>query len=432
MLVSNVSFNQVDFDKRTLDAFIDQIYENQKASLSVTINQGGQTIYGYARAIREIKDEAITEGDATSIFRIGSITKTFTATLIMKAIEEGKLQLDDPLSKYYPDIKNAEKITIEHMLRHRSGIYNFTDNGIYTAMLSTATESSKVKELITTLTSDFEPDSTFSYSNTGYILLGYILEDLYGKKYQDLVKEKIATPFDLKSYGFMKQVDPEDNVVYSAMYDGNKWSVIDYFTNPLIVDAAGAITMNGSDLASFWHHLFNGDIISDASLDQMKELEEGYGFGLYQMPFGIRKVYAHNGGVDGYHSNASYWDKEDMSIVVLVNGLNMEYNDIMIGVLSIVSKVPYTFPMWTSKEVERGILESYEGIYATDSFPLDITISVKVGKLFAQATGQGAFPLVAQSDTEFKFDGAGITITFDKPDGFHFNQNGYEVDFVRE
>ena len=108
MLVSNVSFSQVDFDKGTLDAFIDHIYENQKASLSVTINQGGQTIYGYARAIREIKDEAITEGDATSIFRIGSITKTFTATLIMKAIEEGKLQLDDPLSKYYPDIKNAE------------------------------------------------------------------------------------------------------------------------------------------------------------------------------------------------------------------------------------------------------------------------------------------------------------------------------------
>jgi D-alanyl-D-alanine carboxypeptidase len=145
MIISNIALAQIEFDSDRLNAFRDHLYENEKASLSVTINMRGETFYEYARALREIKEDVIIEGDVASIFRIGSITKTFTATLIMKVLEEGKLQLDDRLSEYYPDIENAEKITIEDMFRHRSGIYNFTDNGIYTAMLANATESSKVE-----------------------------------------------------------------------------------------------------------------------------------------------------------------------------------------------------------------------------------------------------------------------------------------------
>jgi hypothetical protein len=161
-------------------------------------------------------------------------------------------------------------------------------------------------------------------------------------------------------------------------------------------------------------------------------MRDGYGFGLFQMSFGPRLLYVHNGEVDGFHSNTSYWDKEDMSIVRLVNGLNMEYNDILIGVFNIVNNVPYPLPTSVSQYVDINILKTYEGTYETEIFPFDITVSVKEGKLFAQATGQGAFPLSAQSETEFRFDGAGITITFGKPKGFHFNQNGYEVDFVRK
>ena len=109
---------------------------------------------------------------------------------------------------------------------------------------------------------------------------------------------------------------------------------------------------------------------------------------------------------------------------------NKYYTNIIF--FDVVNNIPFTFPTWTSEEVDVNVLKTYEGIYETDSLPLDITISIKQGKLFAQATGQSAFPLAAQSDTEFKFEGADITIIFNKPNGFHFNQNGYKATFVKK
>ena len=264
------------------------------------------------------------------------------------------------------------------------------------------------------------------------MLLGYILEDIYQKEYREIVEENIIDPLGIKSYGYLSQVNTALNEVKSFINDGSSWVAIEDFTPPQIVDAAGAITMTAADLVIFWHALMNGSLVNKASLEQMKTMKDNYGMGLFNIPYGMNMGISHNGGIDGFNSNASYWEEKDMSIVVFVNGLNMEYNNILIGVLSVAFGDPYTYPTWDFAEVDISILESYQGTYENSTFPMDIKIYVEDGQLYGQATGQGAFPLNAESETKFTFSGAAITIDFDKENAFHFNQNGYEVDFTKK
>jgi len=421
------SFNDSEMD-RMLQYFLDE----GRASTAVAINIGGETVYNKAFGLKDKLGDKIVSANQDSRYRIGSITKTFTATLILKAIEEGHIKLETLLSTYYPKIVNAEKITIEHLLRHRSGINNYTDNLEFRPLFPLLIDQEAVKEMMYTLPSDFEPDAKYSYSNTGYMLLGYILEDIYKKTYKEIVKEVIIEPLGIFSFGYLSKVNTELNEVKSFMNDGKDWIAFEEFTSPLIVDAAGAITMTAADLGIFWHALMNESIIGKESLEQMKTMKDGYGLGLLKIPYGARMGISHNGGVDGFNSNASYWEAEDMSVVVFVNGLNMEYNDILVGVLSVAFEHPYTYPTWDFVEVDPTILESYAGTYENASFPIDIKIYVESGQLYGQATGQGPFPLNAETDTKFSFSGAAISIAFDKVNGFHFNQNGYEVDFIKK
>jgi len=420
------------FDTSRMDSLLQYFLDEGRASTSVAINIGGETVYNNSYGLKDISENNIVYADADSRFRIGSITKTFTATLILKAIEEGHIKLETSLSSYYPKIVNAEKISIEHLLRHRSGINNYTDNLEYRPLLSLLTDKNAVKEMMITLPSDFEPDAQFSYSNTGYMLLGYILEDIYKKEYRDLVKEYIIDPLGIQSYGYLSQVRQELNEVKSFINDGSSWMAIEDFTSPLIVDAAGAITMTAADLGVFWHALMNGSLVSKASLELMTTMKDNYGLGLFKIPYGVRMGISHNGGIDGFNSNASYWEEKDMSVIVFVNGLNMEYNNILIGVLSVAFGDPYTYPTWDFAEVDISILGSYQGTYENPTFPMDIKIFVEDGQLYGQATGQGAFPLNPESETKFTFSGAAIIVDFDKENGFHFNQNGYEVDFTKK
>ncbi len=424
--------SQLSFDQEKLDSLLNYLFDNGRASLALAVHQDGNTVYEHAAGLKDFQDGKPIMANADSRFRIGSITKTFTAALIMQAVEEGKISLDAKLSQYYPDVINADKITIEIMLHHRSGINNFTDNPEFLMKVADAKDKSEIKEMIATLPADFEPDAKFSYCNTGYILLGYILEDIYKEDYFSLVQNKLTKPLGLKSFGIMDQVDVSKNIVKSFLPMPEGWSPIEHFTNPLVVGAAGAITSSASELAAFWYALLNAKLLKQSSLDKMQTFVDNYGFALYPIPFNGEMGVAHNGGVDGFNSNASYWKSEDFSVVLFVNGLNMAYNDILIGVLSIIKGSAYTFPTWESIEVDENILKTYEGNYETADFPLDIKIFVDGGKLFAQATGQGAFELTPKSDTEFEFTGAAIKVHFNVPDGFIFNQGGMELDFKRK
>ena len=238
--VSSVLLSQ-SFNKEKLDTYFSTLEKNNKFSGSVAITQDNKLIYTRSIGYSDIENK-IQNSDKTK-YRIGSISKTFTAVLILKSFEEGKLKPDDKLSLFFPQIKNAEQITISQLLQHRSGIHNITNDNSYMDYYQEPQSEAKLVDIITKAGSDFQPDSKYSYSNSGYILLTYILEKVNKKSYAELLKEKITKPLGLNSTYVGKKINSQNNEAYSYS-PGNKKSAETDMSIPI---GAGAVVSNPAD-----------------------------------------------------------------------------------------------------------------------------------------------------------------------------------------
>ena len=175
--------------------------------------------------------------------------------------------------------------------------------------------------------------------------------------------------------------------------------------------------------------LVDGKLIKPSSLEQMKEIKEGYGKALMQFPFGERRFYGHTGGIENFRAVVGYYPTEKLGVSLIVNGDNFNRNDIMIGVLSIYYKMPFPFPQFM--KMDKAELAKFTGTYASKDIPLKITVSEKNGELSAQATGQGAFPLTFKEEKTFVFAAAGIEMVFGD-NSFILNQGGTKFNFTKE
>jgi D-alanyl-D-alanine carboxypeptidase len=426
------------FDKKKLDDYFSQLEENNKAMCGVAIVKDGKLVYdnyiGFASVESKIKNSASTE------FRIGSITKMFTAVMIFQLIEEGKLSLKTRLSEFYPQISNSEKITISDMLSHRSGIHNFTNDEEYQQYMTFKKTKEEMLEIFSKMKPDFQPGKKTEYSNSNYVLLGYILEKITNSTYAKELEKRITGKIGLKDTYYGGKIDTAANEAASYRFEDGKW-VLQPETDMSIPHGAGAIVSTPEDLCIFITSLFNNKLVSEKSLKQMKEIRDGLGRGLIKFNFGDKVAYGHNGGIDGFVSSLGYFPDEKIAASLLANGLDYNLNDIAIGVLSIYFNVPFDIPDFKAKEVKLDVeeLDNYEGIFSTKKIPLKITLSVKDGKLYGQATGQQSFPLTPYSKTEFRFDMAGVVIKFNEnSEGkieygtFTLKQHGQEIPFTRE
>src|SRR5437762_424124 len=182
-------------DKAKLDQLFDRLLEKNKGMGSLTLAKDGNVLYSRSFGYSQIDGKEKKPLTAETKYRIGSITKTYTAVMIFQLVEEGKLKLTETLDKFFPQIPNAAKITIAQILAHRSGIHNLEPNGSWGKQPRTKDE---VVARIAQGPPDFEPDARHRYSNAGYILLGYIVEEVGGKPYQEALKERITSKIGLK------------------------------------------------------------------------------------------------------------------------------------------------------------------------------------------------------------------------------------------
>ena len=184
-------------------------------------------------------------------------------------------------------------------------------------------------------------------------------------------------------------------------------------THMSIPAGAGAIVSTPTDLNKFLHCLFRGKLSSTVSLDDMTDLEDGYGMGMYQVPFYTRKGFGHNGGIDGFISNAFFFPDDDVSFAYTSNAVSMAVNDINIGALSIYFGKPYVFPEFKEPLIIAvGQLDQYVGVYSSPTFPLKVTITRNDSTLTGQATGQPSFALEAYEQHKFRFNAAGLKLEF--------------------
>lgn len=325
-------------------------------------------------------------------------------------MEENKIKLNEKLSGYYPTIKNADKITIEDLLYHRSGIHSFTDDADYESWSTQPKSKEELIKIISKGESEFEPGSKFAYSNPNYILLSFILQDIYGKTYSDLLQEKIIKPIGLSNTYFGHQISAKNNECYSYSYS-KSW-VKESETNTSIPMGAGGIVSTPTDLTKFDEALFSGKIISKKTLELMTTLKDNFGMGIFPLPFHEIKGLGHTGAIDGFSSMMAYFPDKEVAFALISNGDNYNNNTISIAVLSAVFNKPYDIPDFKIYKVTSEELDKYLGTYATKDLPLKLTITKEGETLIAQATGQQQLPLETRGKGVFAFDRAGIILEF--------------------
>ncbi|WP_234974608.1 serine hydrolase domain-containing protein [Tenacibaculum agarivorans] len=409
-LIGINTFSQ-EINAKKLDAYFSVLEEKDKLFSSSSVIKNGEIIYrktiGYADISKAQKNTVDTK------FRIGSITKTFTSVLILKAIEANKIKLETTLDTYFPDVKNAKKITIKNLLNHSSGIFNFTNDASYLTYYTSEKTRKEILDIIYSFKPSFNPGEKHSYSNSNYVLLSFILEDIYQKSYATLLQDNIVSPLGLKNTQVGSTINLNSNECNSYKKNGN-WRIAAE-TDMSIPLGAGCIISTPSDLVMFIDALFEYKIVSKESVSEMIKLDEGYGLGIFSYPFRKEKGYGHNGGIDGFHSVLMYFPKDRIGIATTSNGVaDFTLNDLSIVLLRAAYGKEFDLPDFSEIKIDENKLNELTGVYASNSFPLKITIRVVDGKLSAQATGQSSFVLKAKNDSVFTFKQAGIVLEFNR------------------
>ena len=310
-LLIGLSFGTIfsqSFNKPKLDSLMNILAEKNKAMGSLTISKNGTVIYSRAIGYSFISgNEKLPATDQTK-YRIGSISKMFTATMIFQLIEDGKLKLTTTVDKYFPQLPNANKITISNLLNHRSGLHNFTDDPEYLTWMTLPKTQNDMLAIIAKSKVDFQPNEKFSYSNSNYVVLGYIIEKVSKQPYPKFLRNRITSKIGLSNTYVGTKTDTKKNESFSYRFL-NSWEQAPE-TDMSIPGAAGAIVSTPADLAKFIESLFYLKLVSKSILTQMKTMTDGYGMGMFQIPFHMKSAYGHNGGIDSFLSTLAYFPED--------------------------------------------------------------------------------------------------------------------------
>jgi len=408
-------------------------YANDKTFMgTVLVVKDGHTLVdqGYGSADLEWN---VPNAPATK-FRLGSITKQFTATSILLLQERGKLSIDDPVSKYMPDAPAAwSKVTIYNVLTHTSGIPSFTGFPDYP---TTEWKNTNPTELVARFRDkplDFEPGTKFTYSNSGYVLLGYLVEKISGQSYADFLQQNIFTPLGMTSTGIDSNaaILPQRAQGYAPSPKGIQHAGYISMTIPF---SAGALYSTTGDLLKWEQALFGGKVLKPESLAKMTmPFKENYGFGLFIRPNDGHKLITHGGGIEGFNTSLNYYPDDKLTVIVLAN-LNGGAPD---QIASYIGKVALGQSVTLTSEREEitlppATLPDYVGTYRVAALDADLIIAVNGPRLTAKLGKQNPVDLFAESDSHFFLKVTDAQVEFFRDPATHtvnrlvIHQNGTE------
>ncbi|WP_298895729.1 serine hydrolase [uncultured Psychroserpens sp.] len=345
VLISSLSFSQ-NLEKSKLDEFFNSLEKRNEAMGSISISKNGKLIYSKAIGYKTIEGKNRINANTDTHYRIWSITKTYTAVMIFQLIEEGRLSLETTLDTFYPLLPNAESITIEHMLSHKSGLFDYVNDTDEEISLHGISSKDTVAAIIAKLKPNFKPGEQFSYSNTNYLFLGYIIELLDKSTYEIALSKRISAKANLNNTYFGTQtISKINNVAETYQYD-NDWKTVSEeanYTNHLAT-ADGGIVSTIEDMTLFIDALFDGRLVSKKSLNKMLEGEGFYRLGLMKTQFESSEGFGHTGGWIS-ESSLFHYPKDNLSIAYATNGIVLRKEDILNDVLKIIHGKPFTISM---------------------------------------------------------------------------------------
>ena len=398
-------------------------------AISVAVLRGSDTLVmkGYGDASVELHRPAT----ASTVYRIGSITKQFTSSEIMRLAERGKLSIDDPITKYLPDVPtHGQTITIRRLLNHTSGVHNYTAKPEWQKRWAEEMTPRQIVAFVDHDSLDFKPGDAWSYSNTGYVLLGMIIEKVTGEPYSKYVQHDLFTPLGLKqtSYCVNRPTDPSFADGYSAASEAVKPAEFLSMTQP---HGAGALCSTVRDLVIWQRALMGGRVVNAHSYALMTTpdtLNSGkplnYGFGLTAGKLGTHRSIGHSGGINGFTTASVYFPDDSVNVVVFSNA-DKGPDGLAQNVARAVFGMPLVSPPRpvVAVTLPDSIRDKLPGIY--DLAPpgggkFVIHIAVENGQVVTQAEGQGQgkFPLIYAGNWVFgaAFDPS-LRVTFISENG---------------
>ena len=415
--------------EKLVESLFSGLVKSDSAGAAVLVAQNGRVLFEKGYGLADVEKHAAATPETK--FRIGSITKQFTAAAILKLQEEGKLSVNDKLSKFIPDYPRGDEVTIHHLLTHTSGIHSYTSKPEFMESVTAPAKTDAHIQSFKNDPYDFDPGRKWLYNNSGYFLLGYIIEKVSGESYGDFLRKKFFDPLAMKNTGVHASTAVLEHEALGYQFEDGK------FKRALNWDmskagGAGALYSTVGDLHRWNEGVFNGKVLKEPTLkaaftpvvtgdgDTTQPKESGYGYGWsIQKQRGLQEI-AHGGGLHGFASYLLRLPKENFTVVVLANcappppgvdptGLAHEVSELYLGEKLASRETPKI-----DTKVSPKALDAVIGRY---DYGMGILTVMKEGdKVFAQLTGQPKFEIFPKSETEFFWKVVEAEVSFVKND----------------
>jgi D-alanyl-D-alanine carboxypeptidase len=392
-------------------AYADKLLDEQKLSregpgFTVLVARGEQLLYKGARGMASIELGVPMQPD--QLMRIGSVTKQFAAATLLKQIDEGKAKLDDPLSKFLPDYPNGGKITLLQLLNHTSGVKSYT--GIPGYMVNLIRRDLSTAELIKEFKDqpvDFAPGEKWAYNNSGYVLLGAVVEAISGKSWHQALDEVLLKPAQIGNVYYQAGDKLFKGMAQGYTLNGQREVAPAGILSMTQPHAAGALIGNAEGLWRWNQALHGGKLISKASYDRMIAPEgpakpRHYGFGIGTGTLRGQPMLSHGGGIHGFVSLLNYLPQSQTTVVILRNsdGPGLSMDTVARKLAAFAVGEPFADRKAVAVPAEQ--LKAAEGVYALDDKQTR-TLRMKDGVLTNQRSGGGIGPLIPLGNDRYGF-----------------------------
>jgi CubicO group peptidase (beta-lactamase class C family) len=367
---------------------------------TVLVARNGEVLlsegFGFANLEWRIPNTPVTK------FRLGSVTKQFTGAAILLLAERGKLSLDDSVKKHWPDAPGGwESVTFFHLLTHTAGIPNMAALPNFATYRLSPSPVAKTVALLKDRPLEFTPGAEMRYSNSGYVLLGYLIERISGQSYAAFLRDNIFTPLGMMDTGYDVHAEITERRAsgYAAAQGG--------FANAPYVDmtiphAAGALYSTTEDLRRWTQGLFGGKLLTPASLEKMTmPFKNDYALGVSSIKRNGQTAITHGGAIEGFNTNLTFYPADRTTVVVLGNVSGPAPAQIAAQIGAVLYGGPVALPASrTEVQLSPEVLAEYAGTYplAPD---FTLTIAARDGALISRATGQPEIPLYAEAKDKF-------------------------------
>jgi CubicO group peptidase (beta-lactamase class C family) len=409
-----------------VDALFEDSVHSNTPGAAVLIARDGKKLLekGYGLAQVEVR----TPITCDTRFRVGSITKQFTAAAILKLQEQGQLNINDPISKYFPDWPKGRAVTLRHLLTHSSGIHNFTAKPGFQTNVTVATPLETLISSFKNDPYDFNPGAQFRYCNSGYVLLGAVIQKVSGETYASYLRETFFKPLGMKDTGVSPSDAPLTNEALGYSYENSSVRrSVDW--NMSNVAGAGNLYSTARDLSLWNEALFGGRVLSSASLqaaftvgvlvddDPSHPEDTGYGYGwAIDRLNGTREI-SHGGELAGFGSYLLRLPEYKLTVVVLLNcvpqlpKLQQWVLAREIARLALGPELPPQQEPKAAAHVPSAALDAITGQYDMRD-AITLTITRENDHVFMKITGRNRFEILPKSDRTFFVESDAAEATF--------------------